>query len=502
MKVIFWLSLVLLTGAYICGAVIDPDLWWHITAGRWILANHAIPHVDYWNMFSSGQPWRAYSWLVEILFAATDSHFGPSGLFVLQLAMALGIAFSLFYCLGKISRDWFFGALLGIWATLACFNHFTLRPQSLVWIYFIWLIWVAEQIDSEGPSPRRYAAIFCIMTLWANTHLTAALALMTVFGWLWRRGNVRTAMTASVCAFAGSLVTPYLGGEWITLIKKTGHPFQHQDIAEFQSATIMQYSTAFLIIALVVLLTFLHFRPKSVSLAKLAVVGLFCAAGLSIVKFLPFAAIYIGAVIAVIWHNERADRLALGNLAEAVERFRIGVAKIPREGASFLCICLAITYVVRPWRQPIDTDIVPVAAVDFMQKHQLPLPVLNDFGRGGYLMYRYSDAAGNPGLQVPVDGRTNVNDPKVFDKFENAFSGKRNWQKYFDAVNPGTVLWPSGSPLVTILLQKQDWCLVFWSGEEDDGYSVFVKQDFWAAHKEELPSQNCGATSTPENSSS
>lgn len=493
MKTILWVSILIATGLYICGPIIDPDLWWHITAGRWIVANHAIPHVDYWNMFGAGKPWRAYSWLIEILFAVIDGTFGARGLLSLQIAIAVLLSLSLGYCLGKISRDWFVGGILGVWATLACFNHYTLRPQSLVWIYFIWLILLADRIETEKGTAGRFAALFAIMVFWANTHLTSVLAIMTVVGWLWDKGNERVAIKAGVVCFLGTLVTPYLGGEWITLFMKSGHPFQHQDIAEFQSATIMQYSTAFLIIELFVLLTFLHLRPRSLQMGKLFVAGLFVLAALAVVKFLPLAAIYIAALIASMWYRERADRALLGNLAEAIERFRIFFNKIPREGLSFVCICIGITYVVRPWREPINYDIVPVAAVDFMQKRDLPLPVLNEFGRGGYLMYRYSDAQGTPRFKVPIDGRTNVTPHDVFEKFEAAFSGKKSWKEYFEVVNPGTVLWPTESPLTSILLAGNDWCLVYWTGDQDEGYSVFVKREYWSEHQADLASENCKA---------
>lgn len=496
MKHILWFSVMLAAGIYICGPVIDPDLWWHITAGRWILAHHAIPHVDYWNMFGAGQPWRAYSWLVEILFAWVDSHFDIHGLLALQMLISVLISFSLFYCLGKISRDWFFGALLGAWSTLACFNHFTLRPQSLVWIYLIWLVLVAETIETRGVTRGRLAALFFIMVLWANTHLTSVLAILAVMGWLWKKGQERIALKAGGVCFLGSLMTPYLGGEWITLFMKSGHPFQHQDIAEFQSATIMQYSTAFLVISLVVLLAFLHHRPKSVHTGKLLVAGLFVLAGLAIVKFLPFAVIYCSAVIAAIWYRERADRLALGNLAEAIERFRVGFGKIPREGLSFVFICASILYAVRPWREPLNYDIIPVAAVDFMQKKDLPLPILNEFGRGGYLMYRYSDPSGTPRYLVPIDGRTNVTPHKVFNEFEAALAGKYNWKSYFETVKPETVLWPTESPLVTILLEGKSWCQVFESGDKEVGYTVFVKRSYWETRKQDLESTNCSTETT------
>jgi hypothetical protein len=329
------------------------------------------------------------------------------------------------------------------------------------------------------------------MVLWANTHLSSVLAILAVGGWLWQRTAAKLTFKAVAALFIGTLLTPYLGGEWITLILKSSHPFQHQDIAEFQSATIMQYSTAFVIIQLVVLLAFLHLRPRCVDYGKLVAGGLFLTAGLAIVKFLPLAVIYNSALIAFIWHRERADRTVLGNLAEAIERFRTFFHKIPREGLSFVFICLGITYAVRPWREPINTDIVPVAAVDFMQERKLPTPILNEFGRGGYLMYRYSDRAGNPGILVPIDGRTNVTPPKIFEQFDAALSGRKSWREYFDSVKPRTVLWPTESPLTAILLAGQEWCLVYWTGDEEQGYSVFVERAFWEAHRSEFASENC-----------
>lgn len=39
----------------------DPDLFWHIVIGRWILDHGAVPQVEHWNYFGLGQTFRAYS---------------------------------------------------------------------------------------------------------------------------------------------------------------------------------------------------------------------------------------------------------------------------------------------------------------------------------------------------------------------------------------------------------------------------------------------------------
>ena len=55
-------ALILLAGTSHCFYPIeDPDLFWHIVIGRWILDHGAVPQVEYWNYFGLGQTFRAYS---------------------------------------------------------------------------------------------------------------------------------------------------------------------------------------------------------------------------------------------------------------------------------------------------------------------------------------------------------------------------------------------------------------------------------------------------------
>jgi hypothetical protein len=35
----------------------DPDIWWHMRTGEWILQNHQIPHVDPFSSSTVGRAW-------------------------------------------------------------------------------------------------------------------------------------------------------------------------------------------------------------------------------------------------------------------------------------------------------------------------------------------------------------------------------------------------------------------------------------------------------------
>ncbi|NDC36894.1 MAG: hypothetical protein EBZ48_02450, partial [Proteobacteria bacterium] len=162
MQKILWLSFLLCIGCYITGPLIDPDLWWHIMAGRWIITHGAVPHQDYWSMFGVGSVWRAYSWSNEIAYALAERWGGLKGLLGLKFLLAAVIVFSFGAAFRKLSGDAFVGALLAAFAAGGCVSHFTLRPQSLVWALLAWLIYHGHQSTNEGFSRRRHLACTCL----------------------------------------------------------------------------------------------------------------------------------------------------------------------------------------------------------------------------------------------------------------------------------------------------------------------------------------------------
>ncbi len=71
----------------------DPDSYWHLTVGDWILA-HGFPHTDPFSFTFAGKPWIAKEWLSQILYAGAWHLAGWSGVALLAAA-ALALAFAL-----------------------------------------------------------------------------------------------------------------------------------------------------------------------------------------------------------------------------------------------------------------------------------------------------------------------------------------------------------------------------------------------------------------------
>ncbi len=489
MRIIVWITLVLAVAAYICGPLDDPDLWWHITIGRWIWAHGAVPHVDYWTHFGQGQPWRAYSWSIEVIFALVERSFGLGGLMILKIAMTAMLALSAQYVFVKISRSLGFGSLLAVLYTVSCFNHITLRPQTFIWMLFIWVLYWAERISVSGVSRPRLLALGALMCLWANIHISAVLGLSLIFFWILKPGRLRDALSATVAGFAGTIFTPYFGGEWLTFFSTSSHPFSFSAISEFQPATILQYSTAFPLILVVTLVSSLVARAPSPPIPRWFLSGAFLIGGLAILKFEPFAMVILSGLCASIW-ADTADKKSLA-LFEGVERLIALIERIPREGLSFVFLSLAVVYLRGPLNNPLNDDVTPVSALDFIEKHDLPFPLLNPFGQGGYVMYRFSNPSGEVAHLPSIDGRTNLISADLWKMHGETLQGVYGWEKYIEAVQPKTILWKTESPLTSILRNNSQWCHVFLAGDYKQGFAIFLAHEEFEKRRAELKADNC-----------
>jgi len=116
-------------------------------------------------------------------------------------------------------------------------------------------------------------------------------------------------------------------------------------------------------------------------------------------------------------------------------------------------------------------------------------------------MYRLSNHKGELTNLVSIDGRTNVNPVEVWNEFYASLMGKHNWRKFIDRVQPETILWKTESPFTTLLLEDDQWCVVYRFGEkermEERGYSVFVTRAYFDTRAEEFISEDCGNIRTP-----
>ena len=76
--------------------ILDPDLWWHLRTGQWIVEHGTVPTTDLFSSYGMGKPWIAYSWLFEVLVYSLYQMFGLVGLVLYTVLLSVLITAALY----------------------------------------------------------------------------------------------------------------------------------------------------------------------------------------------------------------------------------------------------------------------------------------------------------------------------------------------------------------------------------------------------------------------
>ncbi len=114
-------------------ALTDPDIWWHLRTGTWMLQSHAIPHDGLFSQ-SAALRWVDCNWGFDLLVGTAYSVFGLRGLPVLLMVLQIAIAAALFLLARGRQKNFWPAAIL---AAVAQYCISGLKPSpALVSILF------------------------------------------------------------------------------------------------------------------------------------------------------------------------------------------------------------------------------------------------------------------------------------------------------------------------------------------------------------------------------
>ncbi|MGC1476055.1 MAG: hypothetical protein WA804_09430, partial [Terriglobales bacterium] len=160
---------------------VDPDLWWHLRTGQWIVETGRVPHSDPFSFTRTGQPWVSHEWLSEVVFYELWKHGGAAALIVFS-ALITTAGFMLLYqrCLLSGAKAYWAAALTAFGA-LASAPSWGVRPQMFTFALASLLLYLLEAGEHR---PRLLFCIPPLFLLWLNLHAGFALgpALLLAYG--------------------------------------------------------------------------------------------------------------------------------------------------------------------------------------------------------------------------------------------------------------------------------------------------------------------------------
>jgi len=178
----FGLSLPLLVGLAVYAPLLfaapallsDPDTYWHIAAGRWMIAHHAVPDHDVFSFSMRGAPWTPPEWLAEVVIAALYDKFGWVGLVMAtaaSAAAALAILLrALLHSLTPVQA-----LIATVLAAMLVIPHLLARPHILALPILVW--WTAALVAARSADRTPSLWLVPLSMLWANLHSSYMLGL-------------------------------------------------------------------------------------------------------------------------------------------------------------------------------------------------------------------------------------------------------------------------------------------------------------------------------------
>ena len=114
----------------------DGDTGWHIRAGEWIAAHHAVPVHDIFSYSKPDGVWYAWEWLSDLLFAGLNAHGGLATL-ALGAILLISTVFTLLFLLARQKSNAIVAIAVTMVAAVASSIHWLARPHLFTLLFLV-----------------------------------------------------------------------------------------------------------------------------------------------------------------------------------------------------------------------------------------------------------------------------------------------------------------------------------------------------------------------------
>lgn len=375
--------------------IADPDYFWHLHTGRWIVEHRAIPSVDSFSHTFAGQPWLYVDWLSDVAMYLVHSSLGHTALVVItSLLGSLGVVVALRLAArtqpeARVASIFVVGAL----AAAACSFRITPRPQTLT---LPLLAIELSLLDRARRDPRWLFAVPPLLALWQNVHSSALLGWLTLAAFAvgesleartiaWRKHGVPVLLGALALLCAVHPVARLVGG-----FRHLGDPRVSALLPEWSavwSMTVFTPSTRALGLLLVAALGSLALpRGRRAPLADILIAAGLTFTAARTVRFAPLAALAL-------------TPLALRGVEGALALLRPQLKTVVLAASALIAAGLLLDLPERPG-VGLRRDVFPIDAARFVRATITRGRMYNDISSGGYLLW-----ATDGRLPVFIDSR-------------------------------------------------------------------------------------------------
>ncbi|MFC5459748.1 hypothetical protein [Massilia niabensis] len=471
----------------------DPDYFWHLKAGEYIVTHRALPAGDIFSFTRAGQPWVLHEWLFEVMLFGAFATWGPAGVKLLAAFLAvatLGVTFAL---TRRMGRSAFVACALALCGGFVFASGWNPRPQIVTYLFFS--VFLSVLLHDKYYGARRALFVLpLLMVVWVNVHggYVIGIALTFLFTgaeWLnyWfaathardpvqKQRLVQLTRIATATLLA-SLVNPEFIGHW-------WYPFQvlgmeaNRSIQEWQSPDFHgTVAKVYLLLCGLFLLSYIYATPRA-DITELLVPGFFLFNGfvsvrhvpLAVLTVMPFIALALArgstAACAARWQGSWLGRRYASTAGSGRQLGRAAEGLLNWIVLAAIVILLSLYQPRLHAKQARQAERLPAAAADYVIANRIGGNMFNAYDDGGYLIYRLG-----PEHKVCIDGRVDVYGDEFFKDHQAMYSGAADWKEKFDRLAIDFAILDNDAPIRQLLLAEGSFREAF----RDKRHSVLLR---------------------------
>lgn len=447
----------------------DPDLWWHLATGRYIVQTRSIPHHDVFSYTATDHKWITHEWLTQVGMIGLYNLGGLAALLV-ATCLVVTTSFVLVYrqCDARPHLA-VFAVLLGALASAVTWGP---RPQMLN----IWMVAAFTLLLKQYRQHRQGLLTLCLFplltALWVNLHSGYFLGFVLIGSVIagdamsnlldyrtpetlnWQRiGYLALALVTCVIA---ALINP--NGP-----KMLWYPFETLGSRAMQEYIQEWSPPAF-------------YRPEYWPLALLLFGGmaawvfsrrrrdltdLLLFVGFGFASLLSARHIPLFAVVATPILTRYLAQVEVGRLRW--DWTSLPDPRLPSRPLALLNWTLVLLFAlvgglrvadVVGKNRDIEERHYPVKALQYIDAAGLAAKrMYNSYNWGGYLLWK--------GYRVFIDGRADVYLDEFMDEYVLAYQLRGDWRRPLDRFSVDYILIESGASFETLLEISPEWQRVY-----------------------------------------
>jgi hypothetical protein len=443
---VMWLAVYAVAVLAVMRPVVDPDLWWHLRTGEWIVETGWVPFTDPFSTAGPDRSWVAYSWLFDLLVYGIYQLLGLTGILIFRLVMTLAVVFAFQRLASRRDTHPLVAVILTAAGTVALVPVLSERSWlfSILFTAFTLQGILAWREEGKG---RAVWLLPLVYVLWANIHIQFVYGLFLLglacvappldraLGGpapdprVWRRLLALTGL----CLLA-TLVNPYGYRIYEAVWEAVTQPGPAAFIDEMKAME-FRYPAEWAALLLAGAAAFALGRRARLSSFDVLFLLAACYCGFRARRDVWFLILAALAIVPPVARAEPAPRPAGFGLAF------LGLA----------CVVLFAGYV--GWARELTEARLraevsrefPARAVEALRSLPPGATVFNPFNWGGYLMWELK------GHRVAIDGRCNLHGDARILRIGNAWAGAGDPLRDPDLDSAGVVIGESNSQLAALL---------------------------------------------------